>query len=245
MGKPRYLQPRIGVIGSRRQIEDKRRALALPGCARERLMAGVARLLPGAAGAVVALMVVTPMFPHNSVSFLLDRNKVAVTENRLMVQNAAYRGMDDKGRAFELSADNAVQKSASDSNVRMNKLIGTLALSDGPARIQAASGSFDLTREQLTVPGDVHFQATGGYDMHASQTVFDVRHQTLQSAGAVQGLIPSGEFSAARMSASLDQHTVRLEGRARLRMTPGASSKRMSKDLVPAAKPAGAPKPSA
>jgi lipopolysaccharide export system protein LptC len=46
---------------------------------------------------VVAVMVVWPLFPHNSVSFLLDRNKVQVTENRLMVQNAAYRGKDQRG----------------------------------------------------------------------------------------------------------------------------------------------------
>jgi lipopolysaccharide export system protein LptC len=64
------------MILSRRQIHDKRRALALPGCARERMLARVARLLPGAAGVVVAVMVVTPLFPHSSVSFLLDRNKV-------------------------------------------------------------------------------------------------------------------------------------------------------------------------
>lgn len=226
---------------SKRQIEDQRRALALPGCQRERMMAAVARLLPGAAGAVVAVMVVTPLFPHNSVSFLLDRNKVAVTENRLQVQNAAYRGIDEKGRPFELSADNAVQKSASDATVRMNQLVGKLAMSDGPARIEAASGSFDMTHEQLTVPGDVHFLAAGGYDVRAHQVVFDVRQQTIHSTGAVQGLIPSGEFSANSMSAALDQHTVRLEGRARLRMTPGASTRKMSKDLVPAGKVAAKP----
>jgi len=220
------------MILSRRQIEDKRRAMALPGCQRERLMAAVGRVLPGAAGAVVALMVVTPLFPHNSVSFLLDRNKVAVTENRLQVRNAAYRGMDEKGRAFELSADNAVQKSASDAHVRMNNLVGTLALSDGPARIEAANGSFDMTHEQLTVPGDVHFQQTGGYDIRAHQVLFDVRHNTVQSTGAVQGLIPSGQFSAGRMWASLDAHTVRLEGRAHLRMTPGAPARKMSRDLA-------------
>jgi lipopolysaccharide export system protein LptC len=220
------------MILSRRQIQDKRRALALPGCRRERLMAAVGRILPGAAGAVVALMVVTPLFPHNSVSFLLDRNKVAVTENRLQVQNAAYRGIDEKGRAFELSADNAVQKSARDAHVRMNNLIGTMALSDGPGRIEAASGSFDLTHDQLTVPGDVHFQQAGGYDIRAQQVMFDVRHNTVQSTGAVEGLIPSGEFSAGHMSANLDAHTVRLEGRAHLRMTPGAPSRRISQDLA-------------
>ncbi|MDE1916288.1 MAG: LPS export ABC transporter periplasmic protein LptC [Sphingomonadales bacterium] len=221
------------MILSRRQLQDKRRALALPGCKRERLMVAVGRILPGMAGVVVALMVVTPLFPHNSVSFLLDRNKVAVTENRLQVQNAAYRGVDLKGRAFELSADNAVQKSARDAHVTMSNLVGTMALADGPGRIEAASGSFDMTHEQLTVPGDVHFQQAGGYDIRAHEVVFDARRNTVESSGAVEGLIPSGQFSAGRMSANLDAHTVRLEGRAHLRMTPGAPARRISQDLMP------------
>jgi lipopolysaccharide export system protein LptC len=229
------------MLATRSQIRDKRRALALPGCRRERVMGAVGRILPGMAGAVVALMVVTPLFPHNSVSFLLDRNKVAVTENRLQVRNAAYRGMDEKGRAFELSADNAVQKSARDAHVRMNNLVGTMAMSDGPARIEAASGSFDLTRDQLTVPGDVHFQQTGGYDIRARQVLYDVRHNTIQSEGAVQGLIPAGAFTAGRMSANLDAHTVRLEGRAHLRMTPGAPARKISHDLMPGGSKAGPP----
>lgn len=221
------------MILSHRQIQDKRRAMALPGCQRERLMLAVGRILPGMAGVVVALMVVTPLFPHNSVSFLLDRKKVAVTENRLQVQNAAYRGVDGKGRAFELSADSAVQKSARDAHVKMNNLVGTMALADGPGRIQAASGSFDLTHDQLVVPGDVHFQQAGGYDIRAHAVTFDARHNTMQSSGAVEGLIPAGQFSAGHMSANLDDRTVTLEGRAHLRMTPGAPARRISQDLMP------------
>ncbi|WP_343609116.1 LPS export ABC transporter periplasmic protein LptC [Novosphingobium sp.] len=224
---------------SKRQIHDKRRAMALPGCQRELLLGTLGRFLPGAAGVVVAVMVVWPLFPHNSVSFLLDRNKVQVTENRMLIQSAAYRGKDTEGRPFELSARDAVQHSAQDPLVRMNQLIGTIALNDGPARLEAAQGNFDIAREQLTVPGQLRFQHAGGYDMHANQVVIDVRHQTVLSKGSASGLIPSGDFSGDHMYADLDKHTVRLEGRARLRMTPGKTMQNAQADL----KPAGAPPP--
>lgn len=211
--------------------------MALPGCQRELLLGTLGRFLPGAAGVVVAVMVVWPMFPHNSVSFLLDRNKVQVTENRMLIQRAAYRGKDNEGRPFELSAQDAVQHSAQDQLVRMNQLIGTIALNDGPARLEAAQGNFDIAREQLTVPGQLRFQHAGGYDMHANQVVIDVRHQTVQSKGSASGLIPSGDFSGDHMYADLDKHTVRLEGRARLRMTPGKTMQNAQADLKPANTP--------
>jgi hypothetical protein len=39
------------------------------------------------------------------------------------------------------------------------------------------------------------------------------------------------------MSADLDKHTVRLEGRARLRMTPGKTMQNAQADLKPASAP--------
>jgi lipopolysaccharide export system protein LptC len=229
------------MILSKRQIHDKRRAMALPGCRRELLLGTLGRFLPGAAGVVVAVMVVWPMFPHNSVSFLLDRNKVQVTENRMLIQRAAYRGNDNRGRPFELSAADAVQHSAQDPLVRMNDLIGTIALTDGPARLEAKQGNFDISRDQLSVPGQVRFQHAGGYDMHANQVLIDVRHQTVESKGSANGLIPSGNFSGDRMFANLDQHTIRLEGHARLRMTPGKTVQTAQSDLKGPTQTAAAP----
>lgn len=91
------------------------------------------------------------------------------------------------------------------------------------------------------MPGQVRFQHEGGYDMHANQVVIDVRHQTVQSQGKATGLIPSGDFSGDKLYADLDQHTIRLEGHARLRMTPGKTMQSAQSDLKAPAQTTPAP----
>ena len=63
--------------------------------------------MPAAAGAVAAVMILSPIAPRNEISFLLDRNKVAVTEERLRVNDAIYRGTDASDRPFSLVAQSA------------------------------------------------------------------------------------------------------------------------------------------
>jgi len=80
------------------RIRNQRRQWAAPGGSHDRLIRVLARWLPGAVGVVAAAMILGPLFPRGEISFLLDRNKVATTEDRLVVANAMYRGEDDEGR---------------------------------------------------------------------------------------------------------------------------------------------------
>jgi lipopolysaccharide export system protein LptC len=49
----------------------------------------------------------------------------------------------------------------------------------------------------------------------------DLKANRANGNGGVQGTIPSGTFSADRISANLAGESVTLEGHARLRMVPG------------------------
>ena len=69
----------------------ERQHWAEPGGAHDRLVAFLARALPMAVGVLAALMVITPLSPRGEISFLLDRNKVAIISERLRVDNALYR----------------------------------------------------------------------------------------------------------------------------------------------------------
>ena len=94
------------------QIRDRRRAFALPGSPLDKAIKILAVGLPALVGAVAAAMLIAPLGPRGEISFLLDRNKVATAEDRLRVDEAMYRGRDDEGRSFSLTAGEAVQKSA-------------------------------------------------------------------------------------------------------------------------------------
>jgi len=203
------------------QLRDKRRMLAAPGGPHDVLVRRVSLVLPAGIGLIAALMVLVPFSPRNEVSFLLDRNKVAIAPDRLRVENAMYRGQDAKGRPFSLTAGNAVQRSAREPVVEMHDLEARILLDEGPALIDAQAGQYDIDKEVMAVDGLVRFTAADGYRMTARDVSIRLEDRTLIGDGKVEGAIPAGTFSADRIVADLGDRTIRLEGNARLRMVPG------------------------
>lgn len=203
------------------EIRDRRKAFALPGGAHDKLIHRLNMILPAAVGVVAALMIITPLSPRGEVSFLLDRNKVEVAKDRLRVDNAMYRGQDDKGRPFSLIAGEALQQSVTVPVVRLSNLSARMLLSEGPALLTASGGSYNIDTERVAVDGVVRFSAADGYRMTASGVSIDMPTRKVIGAGRVEGAIPAGTFSADRIEADLNARTISLDGNARLHMAPG------------------------
>jgi len=213
-------QRRIETVEAKER-RHARQHWAEPGGSHDRLVAFLARALPMAVGVLAALMVVTPLSPRGEVSFLLDRNKVAIIKERLRVANALYRGADDKGRPFSLTAGEAVQRSSAEGIVRMNNLVARLLLDEGPARISARAGQYDIDDEVVSIIGPMNMVAADGYRMVARDVSLDLGEKRLVGSGGVDGAVPAGTFRADRLTADLSARTITLSGNARLRMAPG------------------------
>ncbi|MEO0062485.1 MAG: hypothetical protein RLZZ08_1045 [Pseudomonadota bacterium] len=203
------------------QIRGRRRIFAAPGGSLDRMVRVLAVALPAAVGVVAATMLVTPLSPRGEVSFLLDRNKVAIADDRLRVDNAMYRGQDDSGRPFSVAAGSAVQTSASVAVVRMNDLVARLLLPEGPAVLSAGAGHYDIGQEVVAADGVMRFSTADGYRMDASDVSISMRDRILHGQGRVQGTVPAGTFSADSIVADIGARTVALQGNARLHMVPG------------------------
>lgn len=204
-----------------KERRHERQHWAVPGGSHDRLVALLARALPMAVGVLAALMVITPLSPRGEVSFLLDRNKVAIIKDRLRVDNALYRGADNKGRPFSLTAGEAVQRSSEEGVVRMDNLVARLLLEDGPARLTAQAGQYAIDEEVVSVTGPLLMTAADGYRMVARDVSVDLAEKLLVGSGGVDGEIPAGTFRADRLTADLSARTITLSGNARLRMAPG------------------------
>ena len=202
-------------------IRDRRRSFANPGGFHDRLISFLARALPAAIGLVAAVMLLSPLSPRGEISFLLDRNKVAITNQRIKVDEAAYRGRDTQGRTFVVTAGSAVQVSSSQPIVEMNKLAARMDLREGPAKLWADEGVYNFDTEQIAVKGPVTFQAADGYRMVTNNVDINLDTRRAAGTGGVEGAVPTGTFQADRILADFDSRTVTLEGNARLRMTPG------------------------
>jgi lipopolysaccharide export system protein LptC len=204
-----------------KELRSRRQHFAAPGGSHDRLVGLLARVLPICVGILAALMVITPLSPRGEVSFLLDRNEVAVIDERLRVDNAMYRGRDDRGRPFSIVAGEAVQRSSAEGLVRIQDMIAQLLLPEGPARLSANGATYDLDSEVVDVQGPIELTAADGYRMTANGVSVDLAAREMVGDKGVSGEIPAGTFSADTMRADLVARTVTLEGNARLSMIPG------------------------
>ena len=134
----------------------------------------------------------------------------------MRVTTALYRGQDGKGQPFALRAASAVQKSSRDPIVRLSDLTAKITLEDGPATIDARSGRYDMDTQNVMIDGPVTFRSTGGYRIQTRDVTLDMKTKGVTSGGPVDGVMPLGTFSGARMVADLNTHVVTLDGAARL-----------------------------
>lgn len=202
------------------RVRTQRQRWAAPGSRHDRFVRVARWMLPSAIGVLSAFLVMAPIYASNEVSFVLDKKKVEVAKERLKIQAAQYRGVDDKGQPFSLDAGSAIQRSSAEPVVQLNKLAAAIRLSDGPATVSANSGRYDMRTEQVKLDGPLDFKSAGGYDLQTHDATIDLQQRTLVSGGAVTGRVPQGNFSANRLRADLENRTVRLEGNARLRIVP-------------------------
>lgn len=202
-------------------MRGKRVEFALPGGLHDRLIRVLATVLPALIGMIAAIMVLAPFAPRGEISFLLDRHKVAIAEDRVRVTDAKYRGEDSKGRPFTVSAASAVQAKATDPEVSMESLLASIQMNDGPATVSAPDALYNFDQETVQVRGPVEFAAADGYKMTATGVTVDLKSRKVTGTGGITGAVPAGTFSANGIVADLGARTVALDGNARLRMTQG------------------------
>lgn len=198
-----------------------KRRWALPGGTHDRVIHFLKLALPALIGVVLAFLAFAPLEEKQEVSFLLDKTKVEHAEERMRVQSAQYRGMDDRGRPFVLNARGALQQSSADQVVQIRGITAEISLDNGPARLIAERGRYDMRTDRVDVMGPVRLTAADGYQLDTRDVEVDLRHRRLASRGSVEGQMPLGRFSAGRLEANLPDRTVVLSGRARVHIVQG------------------------
>ena len=119
-----------------------------------------------------------------------------------------YRGQDDL--FFFYTVGNAVQRSSREGVVRMRIWWPNL-LRDGPARISAAGGVYDIEEETIKVDGPLTLSAKDGYSMTASGVSVDLKTRLINGEGRVAGAVTAGQF-ADKISVDIDERKISLTG---------------------------------
>jgi lipopolysaccharide export system protein LptC len=148
--------------------------------------------LPAAIGVLMAFLALAPLNRGQEISFLLDKNKVELTRERLRVAQARYRGQDNKGRPFLLSAQSAAQMSGGDPVVSIQNIEAQMRLDTGLATVAAPAARYDLQAETIAMNGPVRFQDAQGYRLAAGASVLNVSTQVLTSREPATLIAPDG-----------------------------------------------------
>lgn len=199
----------------------QRQQWALPGGRHDRLIRLLRVGLPSTIGILVAILAFSPFTGTQELSFVLNKDEVNLSRERMRLIEAFYRGEDSKGRPFSLRAGSAVQKTSSEPVLNMTALSARILLNDGPASILAQSGSYNLNRETMRVTGPLAVNSPD-YNMVASNVELSLKTKSLQSFGPVSGRTKVGTFRADRLSANLETRIVRLDGGVHLRINQNA-----------------------
>jgi lipopolysaccharide export system protein LptC len=202
-----------------RAERSRRRAWAMPGSSHDRLIAVTRVVLPAAVGVLAVALAATPLTSGRDISFVLNKNHVAVAPERMRVMEATYRGEDQKGETFAITAQSAVQKTSADPVVKLDRLAAKLQLQSGPATLVAPKGSYNLNDQKVGLDGPVKFKTSDGLTMDTRDVQLDMQTRKLAGNNPVQGTMPLGQFRADRMQADLDNRVVVLDGNAHLHIT--------------------------
>jgi lipopolysaccharide export system protein LptC len=198
-----------------------KRGWAAPGGAHDWLMRFLKIVLPAGVGLLLAYLLLSPLSKEKEISFLLDKNKVDQARERLKMQSAEYRGLDDKGRAFSIKAAHAVQAKSSVPVVDIGGMSARIQLDDGPATITADRAKYNMDTQKVDVLGPILFRAADGYSLETRDVALDLNKHIAVSGGGVEGRMRLGRFTAGGMMVDLPQRRVVLTGRPRLHIEQG------------------------
>ncbi|HEX8224085.1 MAG TPA: LPS export ABC transporter periplasmic protein LptC [Allosphingosinicella sp.] len=199
-----------------------KRGWARPGGAHDWLMRFLKIVLPAGVGLLLAYLLLSPLSKEKEISFLLDKNKVDQARERMKMQSAEYRGLDDQGRPFTIQAAQAVQAKSSVPIVDIGGMAAQIELKEGPARITADRARYNIETQKADVLGPILFTAADGYRLETRDVALDLNKHTAVSGGGVEGRMRLGRFTAGGMNVDLPQRRVVLTGRPRLHIEQGA-----------------------
>ncbi len=203
-----------------------RQRAALPGSGYDRLVAVLKRALPLAAVALLGVIVVWPLTSAREFSFLLAKDKVAMSRDRLRIDNAVYRGETSNGQPFVIRAQDAVQRSSAVPVVELRRLSADLKLDSGPATVTAPSGRYDMNHDRLDIAGPVRVDSRAGYTVDGQTVTVSLIDRTVTSSAPVSGTMPLGSFRANAFSSDIDGRMLVLTGRVHLHIVQHSAKAR-------------------
>jgi lipopolysaccharide export system protein LptC len=164
---------------------------------RSHLVTWAKRLLPAIALLLLAILAVAPNLRLGPATDRVVYHPTAATGGaQSSMQNAQYRGVDQQGQPFTLTANQAAQRGPDD--VLLAKPEGDITLNSGAwLMLKSDSGVFNQKSQTLALTGNVMLYRNDGTTMTAPNAVIDLHGGTADSTHPVAAQGPFGTLNAA------------------------------------------------
>ena len=184
--------------------------------ARRRLLINLTKsLLPTAAALLLATLALWPEIGRMTDKARIAYQRMSHDIGGATVTDAHYRGVDEHGRPYTLTAATAVQ--AEPERINLTTLKGDITLANGTwLMVQAKHGVFLQHTNQLDLSGDVTLYRDDGTTMTTASASIDLKKGAAAGAEPTHAEGPFGTLDAQGFTATDQATAVQFAGPAHL-----------------------------
>ncbi len=182
--------------------------------------------LPSAAGLLLFLILVLPLFRQQDDRFRIGMNLLEESAvNTLNMTNARYYGTDDEGQPYSVTAANVRERPDDDPAVDLTAPQADISLVDGSwLSISARAGVYDRDAQKLNLEGNVSLYQDKGNEFHTSSALIDLENGEAFGEDPVNSQGPFGSLQASGFSMSETGKVVYFDGPATLVLNAGQTA---------------------
>lgn len=156
------------------------------------------RVLPVVAGGAVLALAAWLFNPFGTVLPGVSVGPVTLSGTKVRMESPKLAGFRQGNRAYEVTATAALQDMRKPSQIELEAMRGHIATDDkgGMARLEAATGLFDTTREALDLKTDIRIWTDKGEEALLKSAAIEFKAGSVKSQESVTVNVPSGQVVA-------------------------------------------------
>jgi lipopolysaccharide export system protein LptC len=156
-----------------------------------------------------------------------ELGKLVLKGNKITVQQPKLTGYTNDARAYEFTADVALQDITKPDMVELEQLHAKMEMADkGTVEMTAPSGNYDMKANILTLNDDIALVSSTGYAARLTEAVVDVKNGNVVSDQPVKVKLLNGFLNANRMQVVDKGDVIRFEGGVFMTLQPDKNAEK-------------------
>lgn len=180
------------------------------------------KAIPIACAAALLIVILARFLnPFSAVEGEISVSSTALQGSKLTMEQPKLSGFKKDAKAYEVTADAAVQDIKKPNIVELNHPVARIEMQKGTwARLAAEKGIYDATTEKLRVEEKVNVKTDTGFEMRLSDADIDFKAGTVVTLNPADVTLPNGWVKSDRMSIFDNGKSAVFEGNVKSEFTP-------------------------